>query len=378
MIYLDHAATSWPKPETVGEAIAASLAEPLANPGRGFHTGAMRSARLVFETRTALARLLNAPRAQDVVFTRGTTEGLNLVLKGFLKPGARVWVSPLEHNALLRPLARLAAERGVQVETLDADPWGRLDLDALARRARTEPEPALVAVAHASNVNGAVQDLRGIREAIGKSVPLLVDAAQTAGVLPLDVRAPEIDFLAFSAHKGLLGPTGIGGCYLSPKHEVTQLIEGGTGSLSESAEHPAQRPERYEAGTLNLHGIAGLKGALDGLPERELLGTHKQAMTRILLDGLTKIEGVRVVSPLDGTALLASFVAEGIVSNTFAEQLDHRYGILCRSGLHCAPATHRYLGTFPEGTVRFSPGWGTAETDCQTALDAVRAVMNKK
>jgi len=258
MIYLDHAATSWPKPEAVGQAIAASLAEPLANAGRGFHTGAMRSARLVFETRTALARLFNAPRAQDVVFMRGTTEGLNLVLKGFLKPGARAWVSPLEHNAMLRPLARLTTERGVQVETLEADPWGRLDLDALSRRIQTEPEPALVAVAHASNVNGAMQDLRGIREAIGKGVPLLVDAAQTAGVLPLDVRNPEIDFLAFSAHKGLLGPTGIGGCYLSPKHEVTQLIEGGTGSLSESAEHPAQRPDRYEAGTLNLHGIAGL------------------------------------------------------------------------------------------------------------------------
>jgi cysteine desulfurase family protein len=378
MIYLDHAATSWPKPETVGEAIAASLAEPLANPGRGFHTGAMRSARLVFETRDTLARLLNAPRTQDVVFTRGTTEGLNLVLKGFLKPGARVWVSPLEHNALLRPLARLAAERGVQVETLDADSWGRLDLDALSRRIQTEPEPALVAVAHASNVNGAVQDLRGIREAIGKGVPLLVDAAQTAGVLPLDGRAPEIDLLAFSAHKGLLGPTGIGGCYLSPKHEVTQLIEGGTGSLSESAEHPAQRPDRYEAGTLNLHGIAGLKGALDGFPERGLLGEHKRAMTQIILEGLRGIEGVRVVSPLDGTALLASFVAEGIAPNALAERLDEEYGILCRSGLHCAPAAHRHLGTFPEGTARFSPGWGTTEADCRTALDAVRAIIEKK
>jgi cysteine desulfurase family protein len=377
MIYLDHAATSWPKPEAVGLAIAASLAEPLANAGRGFHTGAMRSARLVFGTRTALARLLNAPRPQDVVFTRGTTEGLNLVLKGFLKPGARVWVSPLEHNALLRPLARLAAERGVQVETLAADPWGRLDLDALARRARTESEPALVAVAHASNVNGVVQDLYGLRAAIGKGVPLLVDAAQTAGVLPLDVRNPEIDFLAFSAHKGLLAPTGVGGCYLSPKHEVTQLLEGGTGSLSESAEHPAQRPERYEAGTLNLHGLAGLKGALEGLPERGLLGEHKRAMTQILIEGLRAIEGVRVVSPLDGTPLLVSFVVEGTVPNAFAVRLDQEYGILCRSGLHCAPAAHRYLGTFPEGTIRLSPGWGTAEEDCQTALDAVRAILKK-
>jgi cysteine desulfurase family protein len=378
MIYLDHAATSWPKPAAVGLAITVSLAEPLANPGRGFHTGAMRSARLVFETRDAVARLLNAPRAQDVVFTRGTTEGLNLVLKGFLKPGARVWVSPLEHNALLRPLARLTVERGVQVETLDADPWGRLDLDALARRIQTEPEPALVAVAHASNINGVVQDLRGIREAIGKGVPLLVDAAQTAGVLPLDVRASEIGFLAFSAHKGLLGPTGIGGCYLSPKYEVTQLIEGGTGSLSEFSEHPAQRPERYEAGTLNLHGIAGLKGALDGFSERGLLGTHKRAMTQMLIEGLRGIEGVRVVSPPDGTALLASFAAEGIAPNAFAARLDEEYGILCRSGLHCAPAAHRHLGTFPEGTVRFSPGWGTTESDCQAALGAVCAIMKKK
>ena len=308
MIYLDHAATSWPKPPKVGKEIDRALTELTANAGRSGHQASVASARIVFETRERLVELFGIERSEDLAFVRGCTEGLNLVLKGFLKPGARVAVSPMEHNSVMRPLIRLAGERGIALHTLPADRLGRIDIEA-TRNSTNEQPPALVVIQHASNVNGAVQDLAALRRAFPES-PILVDAAQTAGVLPLDVAALGIDFLAASVHKGLLGPTGVGVCYISPRHDVLPLVEGGTGSDSESTAHPGFRPDRYEAGTLNLHGIAGTFGALDGLGERGLLGERKRALTKMLVDGLDNIPGLTVHSPKDGTALCVSFTAD--------------------------------------------------------------------
>ena len=373
IIYLDHAATSLPKPSEVDKEVAGALTSLTANAGRSGHQAAVSSARMVFETRERLAGLFGIERSEDLVFVRGCTEGLNLVLKGFLKPGDRVAVSPMEHNSVMRPLMRLVHEREITIHKLPADPLGRIDLEAAGNSANEKP-PALVVIQHASNVNGVVQDLAAVRRAFPES-PLLLDAAQTAGVLPLDVTALGVDFLAASAHKGLLGPTGVGICYLSPRYDVVPLVEGGTGSDSESTAHPEFRPDRYEAGTLNLHGIAGTCGALDGLDERGLLGERKRLLTKMLVDGLDKLPGLTVHSPKDETALCVSFTVDHLRPEQVAVRLEQEYGVLCRPGLHCAPNAHRHLGTFPHGTVRLSPGWGNTEKDIETAILGVKTIL---
>ena len=376
IIYLDHAATSWPKPPEVGLEIDRALTALTANAGRSGHQAAVSSARMVFQTRERLAGLFGIQRSEDLVFVRGCTEGLNLVLKGFLKPGDLVAVSPMEHNSVMRPLMRLSGERGISVHTLPADRLGRLDLEARGDLPNDKP-PALVVIQHASNVNGVVQDLAAVGRAFPES-PILVDAAQTAGVLPLDVAALGVDFLALSTHKGLLGPTGVGACYVSPRYDVSPLVEGGTGSDSESTSHPGFRPDRYEAGTLNLHGIAGTLGALDGLDERGLLGERKQFQTKMLVDGLDKLPAVTLHSPKDGTALCVSFTVDGLRPEEVAVRLEQEYGVLCRPGLHCAPNAHRHLGTFSNGTVRLSPGWGNTEKEIETALLGVRTIVSER
>jgi len=372
MIYFDHAATSWPKPAEVGEQIVRSLNDLTANAGRSGHRASLASARAVFRTRERLASLLGVGPSENLVFTRGATESLNLVLRGFLKVADRVLVSPLEHNAVMRPLAALTRERRLVVETLRADPFGRLDLDAARRAVRAAPA-ALAVIAHASNVNGAVQDLAGLRDALG-GTPILVDAAQTAGVLPIDVGRAGIEFLACSAHKGLLGPTGVGVCFMSPRHEVVPLMSGGTGSRSESFQQPDFRPDRYESGTLNLHGIAGTYGALLGLEQRGLLGTHKQSLSQLLIERLAEILGLRIQSPADGTALCVSLTLDGTPPDILAQRLEREYGVLVRPGLQCAPAAHQYLGTCPSGTVRFSPGWGNTADEVEIAAKAIRVI----
>jgi selenocysteine lyase/cysteine desulfurase len=327
---------------------------------------------MVFETRERLAKLFHAPSSQQVVFTRGCTEALNLVIKGYVKEGDTVAISPMEHNSVMRPLNRLERERKIKVKVLPADPVGRIDLDAARRVARAQ-RPALVVVPHASNVTGAVQDLAGLREAFPESA-ILVDAAQTVGVLPIDIQSQRIDFLACSVHKGLLGPTGVGACFLSADHEVQPLIEGGTGSRSESLQQPDSLPDRYESGTLNLHGIAGTHGALLGVHGRGLLGELKRELCRILIEELDSVPGVRVYSPKDGTALCASFSLSNVRPDQLASRLENQHGILGRPGLHCAPAAHKHLGTMPEGTMRLSPGWGNSVEDVAAALRAVAAI----
>ena len=376
-IYLDHAATSWPKPKEVGEWTLRALTELTANAGRSGHRASLDSARIVYETRCQLAHLLGIERSENLVFTRGCTEGINLVLKGWLKPGDRVLVSPMEHNAVMRPLARLVRERSLIVDSLPADPLGRIDPDA-ARRCLSDgrKEPALVVVQHASNVNGTVQDIAAIKSVFA-ATPVLVDAAQTAGVLPIAVSQWGVDFLAASVHKGLLGPTGVGVVYVSPGLDVAPLIEGGTGSRSEFVEQPDFRPDRFEAGTLNLHGIAGACGALAGQPERGLLGSEKQQLAGQLIEGLSGLRGVTVDSPLDGSALCVSFSVAGFPAEKVAVGLEREFGLLGRPGLHCAPAAHQHLGTFPQGSMRLSPGWGNTARDIEAAVQAIAHITRK-
>ena len=372
MIYLDHAATSWPKPPEVAQATARAFEHLTANAGRSGHGPSIDAARMVFDVRCRMAELLRARASEDVIFTRGSTESLNLVLKGWLRHGDRVLVSPLEHNSVMRPLERLRRDRGVTVETLPADPLGRIDLDAV-RRLNAGDRVRLVVVAHASNVNGVVQDLAGLRAAL-PDTPLLVDAAQTAGVLPIDVTGWNVDFLACSMHKGLLGPTGVGACYLAQNRDVPPLLEGGTGSRSESLDHPDFRPDVYEAGTLNLHGLVGAGAALRGLAERGLLGPHQQTLCRRLIDGLASLSGVRIHSPGDGSALCVALTHATLRPEEIALRLEREHEIYARPGLQCAPCAHRHLGTFPSGVLRLSPGWGTTPEQIDTTIKALEGI----
>ena len=369
-IYLDHAATSWPKPPAVEEEVVRRLRGMMANVGRSSHGADLRSARLLFDVRSRLARLFGAADPAHVVFTRGATEGINLVLKGLLRQGDRVAVSPLEHNAVMRPLTRLARERGIEVEALPADPMGRIDVEAAAS---LDGRFRIAAIAHGSNVDGLVQDVRALARAM-PDTPILLDAAQTAGVVPIDLAADRIAFMACSAHKGLLGPTGVGVLCLSPDHDVAPLIEGGTGSQSEETAQPTFPPDRYEAGTLNIHGIAGLRGALGHIEAHGLLADHKHRLVSRLLDGLRDAPGIRILAPTDGSALLVSITLAGQPPDRVARALERDHGILCRPGLHCAPAAHRHLGTLPQGTVRLAPGFGNTDADIDAAIRAVHAI----
>ncbi len=371
-IYLDHAATSWPKPESVRLAAMRCYDELLANAGRSGHAASVQSAEQVFDTREKLAAMFAIPASQDIAFTRGATEGINLVLKGFLSEGDTVVVSPMEHNSVIRPLKTLAQSRGIRIETLPADRFGRIDL-AAAGALTADLSPRLVAVNHASNVNGIVQDIGAIG-ALFPSAAMLVDAAQTAGAISIDVQRDAIDFLAFSAHKSIGGPTGLGVCYMNPARQVRPLLEGGTGSGSASTTHPDFRPDCYEAGTLNLHGIAALAGALEHIESAGLIGGLKRELTAVLINGLSGVEGVDLYTPADSGALMAGFVVRGMSPDAVTVRLEEDWGILCRPGLHCAPMAHRHLGTHPAGAVRLAPGFGNSVEQMHQTVQAVRTI----
>ena len=372
IIYLDHAATSWPKPAAVRQRIDDCFSGVLANSGRSGHAASLRSAEQVFETRQKLAALFGVPDSRNVVFTSGATEAINLVLKGFLDAGDVVFVSPMEHNSVMRPLSGLSRTRPVRVVPLPADRFGRVNW-SVARQMGSSERPRLIVLAHASNVNGVVQDMPAARAAFPDAA-ILADAAQTAGVLPIDVETDGIDFLACSAHKGLLGLTGLGACYLNPAYNVRALREGGTGSHSAEMSHPNHRPDMYEAGTLNLHGIIALGGALDHIESAGPGADLKRQLNGVLTEGLSALSGVRLHSPCDGSAVATAFTVDGLAPDRVALRLERDFGILSRPGLQCAPAAHRHLGTFPAGTVRLSPGFGNTEQQMLHVVAAVRQI----
>jgi len=372
MIYLDHAATSHPKPAAVVDAMVAFLRDVGASPGRSGHRLSAQAARLVFEARESVARLLGVSDSRRVVFTVNATMALNLALQGLLGPGDHVVSTSLEHNSVARPLARLKATRGVTETVVPADAAGVLDpqrvADALGPRTR------LVVVTHASNVTGALQPVRAIKQAIG-TVPLLVDAAQTAGAVPLDLERDGLDLVAFSGHKSLLGPQGVGGLALGPGLQLAPLVTGGTGSRSESEEHPTFLPDALEAGTPNTPGVVGLGAGAELLLARGVEATREAEVRRFqrFLDGLRGVPGLALQGPPDAASRVAS--ASITLANRgpseIAHLLDRRYGILVRAGLHCAPRAHRALGTFPTGTVRLSAGASTTDADLDAALAAL-------
>ena len=381
-IYLDNAATSLPKAPGVGAAMADYLEHVGCNIGRGGYQRAWDAAGGVLAVREKLCALVNGPDPRNVCFTPGATYGLNFLLHGLLRPGDKVLTSPMEHNAVLRPLEQLKS-RGVEVEYLPCTDRGELLPDGLAERL-TEDVRAVV-LTHASNVSGTLFPIGQVgalcRE---RGIFFLVDGAQTLGTVPVDMAAMGIDGLAFPAHKGLLGPQGIGGLVVTDAlaAELEPLVSGGTGSLSESLSMPPFLPDRLEPGTLNLPGIFGLGAALDYLAEQgEALRERERKLSRHLWYRMKELEedGLRVLGTDD------CFNRVGVVSVDFlradngemAFRLEREYGVLTRVGLHCAPLAHRTLGTFPQGAVRFSVGPFTTFAEIDTAAGAVEALLTE-
>jgi cysteine desulfurase / selenocysteine lyase len=373
--YLDNAATSWPKPPAVAASIVDFLEHRAGNPGRSGHALAVAADAVVAATRSELAALLGAPDPARVVFTLNATDALNMALWGLLVPGDRVVTTSIEHNAIVRPLHALA-ERGVTVTRVACAPDGTLDLDDLDRALRSGPV-RLVAMCHASNVVGTILPARdAARLAREHGSLFLLDAAQTAGVLPIDVREMGIDLLAVPGHKALLGPTGTGALYVAPGVRLTPLRQGGTGTRSGEEHQPEELPAGLEAGTLNTVGIAGLGASLRYLRgrSREAIHAHETSLTARLIRGLADIAGVTIHGTRDAALQVAtvSVSLDGWEPVDVAAALDSSFGIAVRSGLHCAPLAHRTLGTFPRGTVRLSPGPFSTDEDVDRAVTAIR------
>jgi cysteine desulfurase/selenocysteine lyase len=374
LIYLDNAATSWPKPESVYRAMDEFMRASAGNPGRGGHSLAIAAERVIAETRSLVARLVNSPDVNRIIFTHNCTDALNLGLKGLLQAGDHVITSSIGHNSLVRPLRKLES-RGIRVTRLQPDP-GTGFLSARDIEEAINKDTRLVAVTHASNVSGVIQPVEEYGEVVRKhNRVFMVDAAQTAGAFPIDVQAGNIDLLAFSGHKGLLGPPGTGVLYLSDRVELDSLREGGTGSSSESEEQPTALPNRYESGTPNTVGIAGLGAGLRYIFEQglESIGAREHSLLLQLMDGLARITEVIVHSPKETApqAPIVSFNLNGWEPAEVGAVIDQAFDVKVRTGLHCAAAAHRTYGTYPLGSVRISPGCFNTREDIDSALEAL-------
>ena len=373
MIYLDNAGTSFPKPPSVIDAVVDCLRTKGANPGRGAHQIAMAASRLIFDARERLAALLGADDSSNIIFTLNATDSLNLALKGLLSPGDHVITTSMEHNSVSRPL-NVLAEKGVVVTKVTCDDKGRLN-PADVDKAVTK-KTKLIAMTHASNVTGTLMPLAEVAEVAHKhKVTYLIDAAQTAGAFELDVQKMGIDILACSGHKALLGPQGTGVLYISPQVELEEIRQGGTGGSSEEALQPRIRPDRYESGTPNTPGIAGLGAGVRFIQETgiENIRAKEDKLCGQLLEGLEAIRGIILYGPGkdEPRSPVVSFNLAGAGCHEVAFALDKGFDIASRSGLHCAPDAHRTIGTIDEGTVRLSIGFFNKEEDIEAALEAI-------
>ena len=379
-IYLDNAATSWPKPEAVYAAVDNWQRNNGTAAGRSSCRRAQESGAIVNRARRLVATLFNSPQSDCIVFTHNGTDSLNIVLHGLLQPGDRVVTTAAEHNSVLRPLRELQS-CGVSTEVVPVDATGRIDWDAF-RQALQAPT-RLVVMTHASNVTGTIQLIAEAGElARAAGARFLVDAAQTAGHHAIDLKNSPIDFLACPGHKGLLGPLGTGVLYIAPgcEEELRSFRQGGTGTRSEEETQPNNLPEKYEAGNHNVPGLAGLAAGIEWILQETVpqIAAHLQALTGRLLEGLRAISGVTIhgVQQADAARRTAviSISLENFDPAELALILDGEFGIETRAGLHCAPRIHHALGTVGMGTLRFSPGPFTTEEDIDAVLNALRRI----
>lgn len=379
MIYMDNAATSWPKPPEVIKTMTLALEHAGGNPGRSGHRLSIAAARIIYDTREEIADFFGIIDPARVIFTSNATHSLNLVLRGILKPGDRVVTTSMEHNAVMRPLHRLA-ENGIFLTTVPCNRDGYLNLRELEQTMKTGTR--LVVILHASNVTGTIMPIGEIAAIAHRNrALLLVDAAQSAGLIPIDVKSLGVDLLAFTGHKELQGPPGIGGLIINDNVDISQiepLICGGTGSRSESEEQPEDLPDKFESGTANLIGVAGLGAGLKWIKSRGTINTreHAKKLHRNLLEDLSTIPGVRIYggTDSDNNIPVVSFTIAGKSVSEIGMRLDEEFGILARVGLHCAPAAHRTIGTYPEGTVRLSPGMFTKLEEIKETARAISRI----
>ena len=377
MIYLDNAATSWPKPEIVYRTMDEFLRRKGGNPGRGSHSMAIAAKDTVEETRMLLARLINSPEVYRIVFTLNCTDALNLGLKGFLKPGDHVITDKMSHNSVVRPLNTLE-KRGLRVTRLTpSDELGFVSPEDIEKA--IIPDTRLVIITHASNVTGTIQPIAQYGIIAHKhNLVFMVDAAQTAGKYPIDVQQANIDLLAFPGHKGLLGPTGTGALYIGERVNLDTLREGGTGSFSENEDQPEILPDRYESGTQNGVGIAGLGAGVKFIQEEgmEKIRRYEDHLTDVLIEDLRQIPGVTLYVAKEGAeqAPVVSLNVNGLEPGEVGTILDQAFDIKVRTGLHCAPIAHRTIKTFPKGTVRLSPGYFNTIQDIELTVSALERI----
>jgi len=378
MIYFNNAATSWPKPESVYQAVDTFFRNSGMNPGRSGSGKSMDAARKVFAGREEVADFFGVNDSAHIVFNSGATESLNTVIKGVLKRGDHVITSKMEHNSVLRPLERLKIEKAIEVDYIDIDPESaEVNYQGIINAVKDNTR--LIVISHASNVLGTVNDLKKIGEiAAAEEILFLVDAAQTAGVIPIDVEELKIDFLAVPGHKSLFGPPGVGALYVRDPKSMLPLKEGGTGTNSLSITQPEIMPDYLEAGTLNTPGIIGLAAGIKFIKNEGLARIHQREMTLLerLIAGLTDLPEIKLYGKKEtkNRTAVTAFNHQGLSSNQLAFKLQQEYDIQLRGGLHCAPLLHQSLGTDKTGMLRLSPGYFNTEAEVDKFLNIIETI----
>ncbi|MEN6375972.1 MAG: aminotransferase class V-fold PLP-dependent enzyme [Smithella sp.] len=382
IIYFDNAATSWPKPPEIIAAMQNYLQNIGGSPGRSGHRLSIEAARIVFDTREKLAQLFNVPDPLQIVLTKNATEALNIAIFGLLKPGDHVITSGMEHNSVMRPL-RIMEARGVHITVIPCDKTGLIDPAQITGAIKKNTKA--IFITHASNVMGTVLPVSDIgRIAREHGLTLCVDAAQTAGCLPIDVTEMNIDLLAFTGHKSLLGPPGTGGLYIREGLEknMEPLCVGGTGSRSEMETQPDFMPDRYEAGTPNTVGIAGLQAGVEFVLSKGIgtIKSKEENLAKLFVDGISNLPGITLYgqTSVDRRIPVVSFNIAGMDAGAVALELDEHFKIMSRSGLQCAPAAHKTIGTYPTGTVRFSFSYFNTEEQVIKAIKALEQISREK
>ncbi|GAB6178868.1 aminotransferase class V-fold PLP-dependent enzyme [Desulfotomaculum defluvii] len=379
MVYFDSAATSWPKPPEVWQAMQHFIQEIGASPGRAGHKRTVMANKIVDETRQHLAELFNVDKRERIIFTLNATDSLNLAIKGLLKPGEHVVTSSMEHNSVTRPLYTLRAY-GVEVTKINCDQQGNIDVEEIERAIR--PNTRAIVMTHASNVTGTIMPVEEVGKIAAKyNLYFILDAAQTAGLLDIDVKRFNISMLTFPGHKSLMGPQGTGGIYIREGVPLLTLREGGTGSGSETPTQPEMMPEKYESGTLNAVGIAGLGAGVKYIRKVGLakIREHEMSLTKKFLEMAKEIGGLHIYGHpnVDNRVPVVSFRIDGYKAGQVGDRLDKEYDIACRAGLHCAPDAHHTLGSFDEKLVRFSFSYFNKPDEVDYAINALRKIASQ-
>lgn len=379
-VYCDNGATSFPKAPKVGDAIKEYIESVGGNVNRGTYSSAINAGFVVLETREMIAELFGFDKPENVVFTRNITESLNTIIKGLLKDGDHVIVSSVEHNAVMRPLVKLEETKNVEFTRVQCNKLGEIDLNDIENAIKDNTKAIIMTAA--SNVCGTALPIKEIGDICKKNnIIFVVDAAQTAGVFDMNMKDMNIDILCFTGHKGLLGPQGVGGFLIKDEvvDKVDSFIEGGTGSKSDEEIQPSYMPDKFESGTPNIPGIYGLNASLKFIKEVGVDNIHKKEMilTEKFIKGIEEIDERFIVGKRDieNRTAVVSLDFIGMDNGIICHELDSTYKISTRPGMHCAPSAHKTLGTFPQGTVRFSFGYFNTEDEIDYVLDSIKKVI---